>query len=123
MAVARPRPVAVPVTTATLFASFTRLLSGPHKVGEEVVALVIDHDKGREVLDLNLPNGLHAQLRVLQNLDLADAVLGQPCGRSADSQEMERPSCTAVARSILCRSSRDTCPIFLVSRFLLAVVS
>ncbi len=82
-------------------------------MGEEVVALVIDDDKGREVLDLDLPNSFHAQFRVFQDLDLADAVLGQPRRRPADYQEMEKPSCTAVARSILCRSSRDTCPIFL----------
>ena len=38
-------------------------------------------------------------------------------------QDRGMPSCTAVARSILFRSSRDTWPIFLVSRSLLAVVS
>lgn len=51
--------------TTTLFASCTgplprRLRIGPHEVGKEVVALVIDDDKGREVLDLDLPNSLHA---------------------------------------------------------------
>ena len=39
-------------------------------LGEEVVALVVDHDEGREVLHLDLPHRLHAQLRVLQHLDL-----------------------------------------------------
>ena len=47
-------------------------------VGEEVVALVVDDDERREVLDLDPPDRLHAQLGVLQDLDLADAVLRQP---------------------------------------------
>src|SRR5690606_10782463 len=33
--------------------------------GEEVVALVVDDDEGREVLDLDLPHRFHAQLGVL----------------------------------------------------------
>jgi hypothetical protein len=32
------------------------------RLGEEVVALVVDHDEGREVLDLDLPDRLHAEL-------------------------------------------------------------
>src|SRR5689334_9946505 len=43
-------------------------------LGEEVVALVVDHDERREVDDLDPPDRLHAQLGVLQHLDLADAV-------------------------------------------------
>ena len=58
-------------------------------VGEEVVALVVDDDEGREVLDLDLPDRLHAELGVLQHLDLADAVLGQAGGRAADRAEVE----------------------------------
>jgi hypothetical protein len=42
---------------------------------EEVVALVIDEDKGREVLDGDLPDSLHAQLRILYALDAFDARL------------------------------------------------
>ena len=44
--------------------------------GEEVVALVVDDDEGGEVLDLDPPDRLHAELGVLEHLDLADAVLG-----------------------------------------------
>ncbi len=40
-------------------------------VGEEVVALVVDDDEGGEVLDLDLPDRLHAELGVLEHLDLA----------------------------------------------------
>ncbi len=42
---------------------------------EEVIALVVDHDKGREVFDLDLPDGFHAELGIFQNLDLLDAIL------------------------------------------------
>ena len=58
-------------------------------VGEEVVALVVDHDERREVLDLDPPDRLHAELGVLEHLDRADAVLGQPRGRAADRAEVE----------------------------------
>ena len=48
---------------------------------EEVVALVVDEDEGREVLYLNLVDGLHAQLGIFEELDALDAVLGQDgCG-------------------------------------------
>src|SRR6478735_6984774 len=57
--------------------------------GEEVVALVVDHDEGREVLDLDLPDRLHAQLGVLEHLDAPDAVLGQPRSRATDRAEVE----------------------------------
>ena len=42
---------------------------------EEVVALVIDEDEGGEVLDLNLPDGFHAELGILHALDALDATL------------------------------------------------
>ena len=58
-------------------------------VGEEVVALVVDDDEGGEVLDLDLPDRLHAELGVLEHLDLADAVLGQAGGGAADGAEVE----------------------------------
>ena len=38
---------------------------------EEVVALVVDDDEGREVDDVDLPHRLHAELGVLEHLDLA----------------------------------------------------
>jgi hypothetical protein len=57
--------------------------------GEEVVALVVDDDEGREVLDLDLPDRLHAELGVLEHLDLLDAVLGQARRRAADRAEVE----------------------------------
>src|SRR5690606_41217 len=46
------------------------------RVGEEVVALLVDHDEGGEVLDLDLPDRLHAEFGVLQHLLALDAVQG-----------------------------------------------
>src|SRR5690348_7312007 len=42
---------------------------------EEVIALVVDDDEGGEVLDLDLPDRLHAELGIFLHLDLLDAVL------------------------------------------------
>ena len=42
-------------------------------LGEEVVALVVDDDEGRKVLDLDLPDRLHPQLGELEDLDVLDA--------------------------------------------------
>src|SRR3954468_505763 len=55
----------------------------------EVVALVVDDDEGGEVLDLDAPDRLHAELGVLDDLDLADAVLGEARRRTADRAEIE----------------------------------
>ena len=45
-----------------------------HPLGKEVVTFVVHHNKRGEILDVYFPHGLHAQLRKLQHLDLADAV-------------------------------------------------
>src|SRR5262245_33660322 len=54
---------------------------------EEVVALVVDDDERGEVDDVDLPHRLHPQLRVLEDVDLLDAVFGEPRGRTADRSE------------------------------------
>ena len=56
---------------------------------EEVVALVIHEDECREVLDLNLPDSLHSELRVLYTFDALDVVLSEDCGRASDGSEIE----------------------------------
>ena len=56
---------------------------------EEVVALVIDEDKCREVFYLDFPIGLHAVLGILDPLDALDVVLGEDCGRTADAAQLE----------------------------------
>src|SRR6202044_3599295 len=50
----------------------------PGRVLEEVVALVVDDEERGEVTHLDLPHRLHAQLGVLQDFHVGDAVLGQP---------------------------------------------
>ena len=40
---------------------------------KEVIALVIDEDESGEVLDLNLPDCLHAEFGILHALDRFDA--------------------------------------------------
>src|SRR6185437_10258564 len=59
------------------------------QLAEEVVALVVGDDEGREVLDLDAPDRFHAELGILQHLDLPDAVLGQDGRRAADRAEVE----------------------------------
>src|ERR1044072_8043826 len=58
-------------------------------IGEEVVALVVDHDERREVLDLDLPDGLPAELGVLDDLLALAAVVGRGGGGAADRAEVE----------------------------------
>jgi hypothetical protein len=53
--------------------------------GEEVVALVVDHEERREVLHLDLPDRLHAELGVVEHLDLAD----ESCARIAAGPPIE----------------------------------
>mmetsp|Transcript_29571 Transcript_29571/g.50209 ORF Transcript_29571/g.50209 Transcript_29571/m.50209 type:complete len:587 (-) Transcript_29571:115-1875(-) len=60
-------------------------------LGKEVVALVVHDDEGREVHDLDPPDGLHAQLRILQHLHLLDAVLRQDRRRAPNRPQVEPP--------------------------------
>src|SRR4051794_41923824 len=57
----------------------------PGRFREEVVALVVDDDEGREVLDLDTPYRFHAELGVLEHVDVTDAVLSQAGRRTADA--------------------------------------
>ena len=45
------------------------------EIGEKVVPLVIDDDERREVLDIDLAHGLHAQFGEVHDLDRLDGVL------------------------------------------------
>lgn len=56
---------------------------------EEIVALVIHQDKGGEVNDFNLPNGLHAQFGELYALNALDALLRKDGSRATDRAEVE----------------------------------
>src|SRR6476661_10697006 len=56
---------------------------------EEVVALVVDDDEGRKILDLDAPDRFHAELGIFDHLDLLDAVFGEVRRRTADRAEIE----------------------------------
>lgn len=56
---------------------------------EEVVALVIYENEGGEVDDLDLPDGFHTELGILDTLDLLDAVLSKDGGRASDTTEVK----------------------------------
>src|SRR3990170_8213518 len=56
---------------------------------EEVVALVVDHDEGGEVQDLDPKDRLHAELGVGQDLDLGDVVPAHPRALAPDRAQIE----------------------------------
>src|SRR3954469_2537658 len=56
---------------------------------EEVVALVVDDDEGREIHHLDAPDRFHAEFGIFHHLDLLDAVLGEVRRRAADRAEIE----------------------------------
>ena len=58
-------------------------------IGKEIIALVIHQNVGREILNGNLPDSLHAQLGVLNALDGGDAVLGKVCRNTANGAQVE----------------------------------
>jgi hypothetical protein len=57
--------------------------------GVEIVALVVDQNEGREVLDRDLIDRLHPELGIGHDLLAGDVVLGQPGGRAADRAKVE----------------------------------
>ena len=59
------------------------------KLREEVVALVVDDDEGREIDHLDTPDRFHAELGIFDDLDLLDAILGEARGRAADRAKIE----------------------------------
>src|SRR5579875_1225312 len=56
---------------------------------EEIIALVIDDDEGREILDFDPPDRFHPELGIFQHLNLPDAVLCEPRRRPADRAEIK----------------------------------
>src|SRR6267142_2715513 len=56
---------------------------------EEIIALVVDDDEGREILDLDAPDRFHAEFGIFHHLDLLDAVLGEVGRRTADRAEIK----------------------------------
>ena len=58
-------------------------------LSEEVVTLIIDEDKCREVLNFNFPDSFHAEFGIFHALDALDVVLCKDSCRTADAAEIE----------------------------------
>src|SRR6202042_2423462 len=56
---------------------------------EEIIALVVDDDEGREIHHLDAPDRFHAEFGIFHYLDLLDAVLGEVRRGTADRAEIE----------------------------------
>ena len=56
---------------------------------EEVVALVVNENEGREVLYLYLPYGLHAKLWILDTLNRLDARAGEDSRYATNRAEVK----------------------------------
>src|SRR5262249_60555796 len=61
----------------------------PSDVREKVVAFVVDDDERRKIDDIDLPDCLHTELGVLEDLHLLDAVLREPRRRARDRAEVK----------------------------------
>ena len=69
---------------------------------EEVVALVVNEDECREVLNTDLPDSLHSELRILNALDALDLVLSEDSCRTTDRTEVESTVLVAGVCNALC---------------------
>src|SRR5207249_751053 len=56
---------------------------------KEIVSLIVDDNEGRKVDDLYAPNRFHPEFGVFDDIDLADAILRETCGRTADRAEVK----------------------------------
>jgi hypothetical protein len=56
---------------------------------EEIIALIINDNKGWKILNFNFPDSFHSQFRILQDLYLFDAVFGENGSRSSDAAQIE----------------------------------
>src|SRR5450631_1944578 len=56
---------------------------------EKIIALVVDDDEGRKILDFDAPDRFHAELGIFLHLDFLDAVLGQIRRRTADGGQIK----------------------------------
>src|ERR1700682_6801369 len=62
---------------------------------EEIIALVVDDDEGREILDLDAPDRFHAEFGIFHHLDLLDAVFGKVRRGPADRAQIKYTVLTA----------------------------
>ena len=56
---------------------------------KEIIALVIDNDKSRKILDGDQVDGFHTQFGILDQFNLGDAVSAEPRSRSADGTQVK----------------------------------
>src|ERR1051326_9107986 len=69
-------------------------------VREEIVALVVHQNERREILHFDFPHGFHAELGILEQLDLLDVLLRENRGRPADAPEIKSAVFLACARDL-----------------------
>ena len=84
-ALKKPQPL---VFRADLHQGLRSLCS---EFGVKILALVVHHNKGWKILHFDPPDSFHAQLWILQYLDLLDAMLCQTCRWSANRAQVEAP--------------------------------
>ena len=65
---------------------------------KEVITLIIDQDEGGEVLNINLPDSLHAEFGILYALDALNAALRQNGSDTTDRAQIE----AAILLTCLC---------------------
>lgn len=56
---------------------------------EEIIALVVDEDEGGEVLDFDLPDSLHTEFGILEELNILDRILSEDGCGATDRTEVE----------------------------------
>src|SRR4051812_28422969 len=56
---------------------------------EKIVALVVDDDEGRKILDPDAAHGFHAEIREIDDFDLEDVFLRENGGGAADGSEVK----------------------------------
>ena len=69
---------------------------------KEVVALIVNEDECREILNVDLPDCLHTELWVLYTLDALDVVLSEDRCRATDRTEVESAILLASVSHALC---------------------
>ncbi len=53
-------------------------------LGEEIIALVVNEDKCREIFDFDFPDCFHTELGVFEEFYFLDRILGKDSGGTAD---------------------------------------
>ena len=59
------------------------------KIFKKIVALVVDDDKRREILDGDPENGLHSELRISKGFNTGNTFFAQSGCRTADGTQVE----------------------------------